>query len=149
MERDAIAFAVDDDRAKPEGADRVLRFDDAAAVRRDCADRLLKPAAGVQIDHNSVFGGFFSLARQQAAPDLAVVVRQNTDRHTGKIMSFHFATENGGIKPYRAFQILHRDITPYNLIGHLTPLSVNDSEKALLTQAGQFFLSELRPFTKP
>src|ERR1043166_1825819 len=123
MERDAIAFAIDGDRAVPEGADRVLRFDDTAAVRRDCADGLVEAAGGVQIDHDSVFAGFFFLARQQAAPDFAVVVRQDTDRHAGKIMAFHFATEDGGIKSYRAFQILHRDVAPYDLIGHLALLS--------------------------
>ena len=64
MERDAIAFAVEDDRAKPERADRVLRFDNAAAIHRHCGHRFVETAASVQINHDSVFAGLFFGARQ-------------------------------------------------------------------------------------
>src|SRR5262245_3414623 len=54
VQRDPVAFAVENDGSRPVGPDGVLRPEDFAAIGNDSGDCLIQPTAGVQINHWSV-----------------------------------------------------------------------------------------------
>src|SRR5262245_34089108 len=54
VQRDPVAFAVEDDGSRPIGPDGVLRLEDFAAIGNDSGDCLIQPPVGIQINHWSL-----------------------------------------------------------------------------------------------
>jgi len=76
MQRNSVAFAVDDDRAKTKWPDRMFGLNDLATVRRDCRDGFIEPAIRVEVNHDALLAGLLFGTGKQTAAHFAIIVRQ-------------------------------------------------------------------------
>ena len=100
-------------------------LDDFAAVDRNAGQRVIQPAVGIEIDHDSFARRLFLLAREETTADLAVFVRQDGDDRSREPLLLQPSTEQRRIKTGRPVRIQHREVAPYDLIGHLSRFSVS------------------------
>src|SRR5262245_65781757 len=73
VQREPVAFAVENDRSRPVGPYRVLRLEDFAAIGNDSGDRLIQPSVGVQINHWSLVRRLIVSAIEKAPADFTFV----------------------------------------------------------------------------
>ena len=119
MERDAIALAVDDDRAMAVRPDRMRRLQHAAAVRSDGALGIDDAAVDVEVDERAAERRPGVAARRnEAAADLAASVGEDGEREAGAALARHLAAEDGAIEPDRALEVGDRDVDPDEAVAH-------------------------------
>src|SRR5262249_29945555 len=116
MERDAVAFTVENNGAVTVGTDRVLGFEDLAAIGCDRGDRLVQAPVGVEIKERPFDGGLFTGMLNKTAADIALAVRQDAYRRAGDLFFVDLCAQHGGIEFNGAVEILYRDVHPNDLV---------------------------------
>src|SRR5262252_2988966 len=115
MKRDAIAFAVDHDRAEAVRPDRMDRFDDAASLRRDLCTCVANASVDVHVDEDARGRADRLLAGNQTSA-VALGVIDHAERVTLELLAVHLYAKHGPVVGLRAVEVLHWDVKPNDAI---------------------------------
>lgn len=124
MERDSVAFRINDHCAKTVFADLLSFAQNLSAVHARGPHRFIEPAFDEQIDERSVRGRSIINAaavtsNAQAARRVLFFVREQSIFHSAFGKFLHFFAENGGIEFDRAIEIQDRNVGPAKCVsGH-------------------------------
>jgi len=118
MERDAITFAVKNQRAETVGANLVFWLKHFAAVGLHNAHRLVQATLAVEVEQWTVSGGFgFVRVRgNQASADGTFLMRQHSEMHPRELLLLDGSSQHCGIKPNGPVQISNWHIEPDDLV---------------------------------
>ena len=114
MQRDPVAFGIDNDCAKAVWANLMFFFEDASAFLARRSDRVLEPAFHAQINERPVFRRTIILRLHQTAGDIFVLVRQQSEFKSGRRFFADRCPEDRRIKFNRAIEICDWDVRPAN-----------------------------------
>lgn len=117
MKNHSVAFAVNDDRSKPVGADRMNVLSDATAKLLDLVDGVTQSAIDVQVKHDPFFGHVVGIGYQASTVSVLVfdygklkvveTLLLNVDRqHASVKRGRSIEVDNGDVKPDRAIVLL-------------------------------------------
>src|SRR4030088_1135132 len=132
VQRNAVAFGVDNHRAKTVRPDLMFVLQNFSAVCADSFDRVIEPAFDRQINQRTVLRRFVFAAGAvtadtKTARRVLFLMRQKSVFDSALGHLWHFPAEHGGIKLKGALKIRDRNIGPAKGIygAHMTSLSLS------------------------
>src|SRR3982074_1491515 len=132
MQRNAVAFGVDNHRAKTVRPELMYVLQNFSAVCADRFDRIIEPAFDRQINQRTVLRRFVFAAGAvtadtKTARRVLFLMRQKSVFDSALGHLWHFPAAHGGIKLKRAIKIRDRDIGPAKGIcaAHMMTLSLS------------------------
>lgn len=115
MQRDAVAFAVEDERPAPVGGDRMGRGQHRPAVLRDCRLRFVESTVAIEIDQEPVIAGPVVVGDYQTSASGLAFKRQDAEHKLRGFVLVDFTTEDGGVEPDRTVEIDAGNVEPDDL----------------------------------
>src|SRR3981081_1663573 len=132
MQRNAVAFGIDNHCATTVRSDSVFVLQNFSAVCADRFDRIIEPAFDRQINQRTVLRRFVFAAGAvtadtKTARRVLFLMRQKSVFDSALGHLWYFPAEHGGIKLKGALKIRDRDIGPAKGIygAHMTLLSLS------------------------
>jgi hypothetical protein len=119
MQGDAIPFTIEDDSAKTVGADGMLGLQDGPAIEGNHGDRFIQAALAIEVKQGAMVGGPSAGRKMEAATDVFVRMRQNTERQPGKLLLLDGSAQDCGVEFYCPIEIDDRNVKPDHLIRHV------------------------------
>jgi len=117
VQRDAVAFGIDDDGAKAVRPDLLTLVQDTSAVGAHGFDRFIQPSFHREINQRpvgrrSIIDAAAVAAHDEATGRVLFLVRQKAVLHSALRPSFHLARQHGGIELDCSIEIRDRNIGP-------------------------------------
>jgi hypothetical protein len=128
MKREPVAFAVEDDRAKPVWSDLVLRFEHLSILGHDGRFGLIQATVDIEVNQRSMIARLVLRRDEQAAAGLFSFRREQSDREPGILLPLDLFAKDGRVKVDGTIKVEYRNVHPDQLIWHDRLFSLHEAQ---------------------